>query len=609
MAQVESKSRATSSTDDRKEVLKRIKDEGVEFLLLWFTDLEGHLKSFAVTPSEMEAALDDGMGFDGSSITGFNAIEESDMVAIPDPRTFQLMPWREGETKVARMICDVVTPDGAPYDGDPRFVLRRALDRMKEMGFDTFNIGPELEYFLFKDSKGTETLDEGGYFAMTTMDAAGELRQETVRALEGMGIPIEYVHHEVGPSQHEIDMRFAPALEMADHTITYRLIVKEIAKKAGFHATFMPKPIFGENGSGMHTHMSLFTDGRNQFFDADDKWHLSDVGKAFIAGQLRHAREISAIFAQWVNSYKRLVPGYEAPVYVAWSQRNRSALIRIPLYKPGSEEATRAEIRCPDPACNPYLTFAALLHAGLEGIEKGYELPEPMETNLYHLTPEQRRERGIVSLPETLGEAIDELSGVRAGAQDAGTAHLRPVRRAEAQGVGRLPGAADAVGARALPAGPLVNPPKSRENVASPAPPCGGWDELTADCELRLQLVVVLGPLEKRANRLALDVQSDDAAGAVDLLNRLCRHEPAAAREEARTHRESVRRVTRASVHGALDPADDLPPCVRDQIADRLAKVGEHRDGLAQGWKRTHQLSAFWVAARKNFVSDSRFVG
>ena len=318
----------------------------------------------------MEDALDDGMGFDGSSITGFNAIEESDMVAIPDPRTFQLMPWREGETKVARMICDVVTPDGEPYEGDPRYVLRRALERMKGMGFDTFNVGPELEYFLFKDAKGTETLDEGGYFAMTTMDAASELRQETVRALESMGIPIEYVHHEVGPSQHEIDMRFAPALEMADHTITYRLIVKEIAKKAGFHATFMPKPIFGENGSGMHTHMSLFTDGRNQFFDEEDKWHLSDTGKAFIAGQLRHAREISGVFAQWVNSYKRLVPGYEAPVYVAWSQRNRSALIRIPLYKPGSEEATRAEIRCPDPACNPYLTFAALLHAGLEGIEQ-----------------------------------------------------------------------------------------------------------------------------------------------------------------------------------------------------------------------------------------------
>jgi glutamine synthetase len=410
MAQVESRARATSDPEARREALKRLQDENVDFLLLWFTDIEGHLKSFAVTPSEVEAALDDGMGFDGSSITGFNAIEESDMVAIPDPNTFQLMPAREGEMKMARMICDIVTPDGKPYEGDPRYVLRRALERMRSLGFDTFNVGPELEYFLFENDKGTETLDEGGYFAMTTMDAASGLRQETVHALEGMGIPIEYVHHEVGPSQHEIDMRFAPALEMADHTVTYRLIVKEIAKKAGYHATFMPKPIFGENGSGMHTHQSLFTDGRNAFFDGDDKWHLSAAGKAFIAGQLRHAREIAAVFAQWVNSYKRLVPGYEAPVYVAWSQRNRSALIRIPLYKPGSEQATRAEIRCPDPACNPYLTFATLLHAGLEGIEQGYELPEPMETNLYHLTPEQRRERGIVSLPETLGEAIDALA-------------------------------------------------------------------------------------------------------------------------------------------------------------------------------------------------------
>jgi glutamine synthetase len=411
MAQVETRNRATSSEDSRKRVHGRIEKEGIEFILLWFTDIEGHLKSFAVTPSEIEAALDDGMGFDGSSITGFNAIEESDMVAIPDPETFQLMPWKEGETRVARMICDIVTPDGNPYEGDPRYVLRRALDRMAALGFDTFNVGPELEYFLFRDDKGTETLDEGGYFAMTTLDAASELRQETVRALEGMGIPIEYVHHEVGPSQHEIDMRFSDALAMADHTVTYRLIVKEIAKKSGYHATFMPKPIFGENGSGMHTHQSLFKDGRNAFFDGDDEWNLSAAGKAFIAGQLRHAREISAVFAQWVNSYKRLVPGYEAPVYVAWSRRNRSALIRIPLYKPGAEQATRAEIRCPDPACNPYLTFAALLHAGLEGIEQGYELPEPMETNLYHLTAEQRKERGIVSLPETLGEAVDELAG------------------------------------------------------------------------------------------------------------------------------------------------------------------------------------------------------
>jgi glutamine synthetase len=411
MAQVESKARATSDEGARKDVVKQIEREGVQSVLFWFTDIEGHLKSFAITPQEIAGALDDGMGFDGSSITGFNAIEESDMVAIPDPTTFRVMPSRAGETKVGRMICDVVTPDGKPYEGDPRHVLRRALERMQSMGYDTFNIGPELEYFLFKSPDGVETLDEGGYFAMTTQDAATEIRNETIDALEAMGIPIEYHHHEVGPSQHEIDMRFAPALEMADHTLTYRLIVKEVAAKNGVYATFMPKPIFGENGSGMHTHQSLFKDGRNQFFDESDAWNLSADGKAFIAGQLRHARELAAVFAQWVNSYKRLVPGYEAPVYVAWSRRNRSALIRIPLYKPGAEQATRAELRCPDPACNPYLTFAALLHAGLEGIEKGYELPPPMETNLYHLTAEERKEQGIVGLPETLGEAVDEFAG------------------------------------------------------------------------------------------------------------------------------------------------------------------------------------------------------
>jgi len=409
MAQVEQSGRATSDPAARKTILDEVKKQDVKFVHLWFTDIEGHLKSFSITPAELEDALDDGMGFDGSSITGFNAIEESDMVAIPDPATFQLMP--NGEIRVARMICDVVTPDGEPYRGDPRHVLRRALERMENMGFDTFNVGPELEYFLFRDDRGTETLDEGGYFAMTALDAAWELRNETIAALESMGIPIEYVHHEVGPSQHEIDMRFTNALDMADHTITYRLVVKELAKKAGCHATFMPKPLFGENGSGMHTHQSLFAEGSNAFFDPDDEWHLSDVGKAFIAGQLHHAREISAVFAQWVNSYKRLVPGFEAPVYVAWSRRNRSALIRIPLYKPGNEQATRAEIRCPDPACNPYLTFAALLHAGLEGIERGYELPPPMEQNLYKLRAEERKERGIVALPETLGEAIDELAG------------------------------------------------------------------------------------------------------------------------------------------------------------------------------------------------------
>jgi glutamine synthetase len=412
VAMIESKDRATSDPEARKAVLREIEKEGIEYVLFWFTDIEGHLKSFAITPAEVEEALDDGMGFDGSSITGFNAIEESDMVAIPDPDTFRVMPWKEGETKVARMICDIVTPDGKPYEGDPRYVLRRALERMRGLGFDTFNVGPELEYFLFRSNGGVpETLDEGGYFAMTTLDAATELRQDTIHALEIMGIPIEYAHHEVGPSQHEIDMRFAPALEMADHTVTYRLIVKEIAAKNGVYATFMPKPIFGENGSGMHTHQSLFKDGRNSFFDGDDAWHLSEAGKAFIAGQLHHAREISAVFAQWVNSYKRLVPGYEAPVYIGWSRRNRSALVRVPVYHPGKERATRMELRCPDPSCNPYLTFAALLQAGLEGIERGYELAEPIERNLYDLNEAEREAMGVRHLPESLGEAVEEMAG------------------------------------------------------------------------------------------------------------------------------------------------------------------------------------------------------
>ena len=324
------------------------------------------------------------------------------------------------------------------------------------MGFDTFNVGPELEYFLFRDTKGTEVLDNGGYFDLTTLDAGSDVRRETVLALEQLGIHVEYTHHEVGPSQHEIDMRYADALKMADDCMTYRITVKEYAMKYGWHATFMPKPLFGENGSGMHTHMSLFQDGKNAFFDADDPYFLSDIGKAFIAGQLKHAREISSIFAQWVNSYKRLVPGFEAPVYVAWSRRNRSALVRVPLYHPGKEKATRMELRCPDPACNPYLTFAALLHAGLEGIEKGYELPEPMEKNLYHLSPDDRRRLGIEQLPETLGEAIELTAGVRARPARARRAHVQPLRGDQASRVGGLPRAGQPVGARPLPAGAVT---------------------------------------------------------------------------------------------------------------------------------------------------------
>jgi glutamine synthetase len=391
---------------DKEQVVKIAREQDVKFIRLWFTDILGQLKSFAIVIEELERALNDGMGFDGSSITGYQDIEESDMVAMPDPDTFMIVPWRPEEQSVGRMFCDILTPDRQPYEGDPRYVLRRALKRSEDMGFDHFYVGPELEYFYFKESGGTEILDKGGYFDLTPLDAGSDLRRETVLALEDMGIDVEYSHHEVGPSQHEIDIRYADVLKIADSAITYRLLVKEIAAKYGVYATFMPKPLFGENGSGMHTHQSLLKGEENAFFDPEDKYFLSETGKQFIAGQLHHAREICAVFAQWVNSYKRLVPGYEAPVYVAWSRRNRSALIRVPMYHPGQENATRAEFRSPDPACNPYLTFAVMLHAGLEGIEKGYELPEPMELNLYELTDSERAEMGIQTLPESLGQAI-----------------------------------------------------------------------------------------------------------------------------------------------------------------------------------------------------------
>lgn len=390
-----------------EDVISYVEEHGIRFIRLWFTDVLGQLKAFSINSKELRDAFDNGMGFDGSSITGFNAIEESDMIAVPDASTFAPLPWHDRDNDVARMFCDIQTPERTPYEGDPRHVLRRAVQRAEAMGFDHFYVGPELEYFYFKDSQGTEVLDEGGYFDLTALDAGSDLRRDTVLGLERLGIQTEYSHHEVGPSQHEIDMRYADVMKMADDCMTYRITVKEYALKYGYHATFMPKPLFGKNGSGMHTHQSLFRGEHNAFYDADDPYSLSDVGKAFIAGQLRHAREISSIFAQWVNSYKRLVPGYEAPVYVAWSRRNRSALVRVPMYHPGKERATRMELRCPDPACNPYLTFAVLLQAGLEGIEHGYELPDAMEKNLYHLSPDERRRLGIEQLPETLGEAIE----------------------------------------------------------------------------------------------------------------------------------------------------------------------------------------------------------
>ncbi len=397
---------------DREEqieyVVNRAREHDVKFIRFWFTDILGFLKSFAITVEELELSLHEGQGFDGSSIQGFARIDESDMIAMPDPSTFVVLPWRPKEGgAVARMFCDILQPDGSPYVGDPRYVLKRALSHAADLGF-TYYVGPELEYFYFKEANGRpQTLDRGGYFDLTPLDIASDLRRDTVLTLEQMGIGVEYSHHEVAPSQHEIDLRYTDALTMADNAMTYRLVVKEIALKNNCYATFMPKPLFGENGSGMHTHQSLFRGDKNAFFDAGRSGHLSDVALRFIAGLLRHGREITLVTNQWVNSYKRLVPGYEAPIYLSWARRNRSDLIRVPTYKPGKEQATRIEYRAPDPACNPYLAFAVMLEAGLAGVEGEYECPPPVERNVYEMTQAERAELGIEQLPGDLWEAIE----------------------------------------------------------------------------------------------------------------------------------------------------------------------------------------------------------
>ena len=387
------------------DVRKIVKDMDISFVQFWFTDVLGVLKSFAITPSELEEGMTEGMGFDGSSIEGFARIQESDMIAKPDPTTFQLVPWRSGDRPVARMFCDVMNPDGTPYEADPRYVLKKLLKKISDKGY-TFYVGPEAEYFYFKDDKCTEVLDKGGYFDSRPLDMGSTLRRDTIFALQDMGIQVEYSHHEVAPSQHEIDLRYQEAMRMADNLMTYRLVVKEIARQNGVYATFMPKPIFGENGSGMHVHQSLFLKDKNAFHDASDEYNLSAIAKQYIAGLMRHAPEITAVCNQWVNSYKRLVPGYEAPVYVSWAQRNRSAMIRVPMYKPGKEAATRIEFRSPDPSCNPYLAFAVMLGAGLKGIENKYELPAPVEEDIFEMNLAERKAHGITDLPGNLYAAI-----------------------------------------------------------------------------------------------------------------------------------------------------------------------------------------------------------
>jgi len=390
----------------KEDVLKNAKEQDVTFVRLWFTDILGVLKGFTITVGELQNALEHGMGFDGSSIEGFARIDESDMVAMPDTGTFRFLPRKENEQyTVAQMFCDIVKPGGEPFEGDPRFVLKKNLKRAADMGY-TFNVGPELEFFYFKDSNGTEGLDKSGYFDMIPLDVTTHVRKETVLNLEALGIKVEYSHHEVADSQHEIDMRYTDALSMADNVMTYRLVVKEIARKNGMYATFMPKPVFGINGSGMHVHQSLFKGDKNAFYDKGDKHHLSKVARSYIAGLLKHAPEITAVTDQWVNSYKRLIPGYEAPVYVSWGRRNRADLVRVPEYQPGRENSTRVEYRSPDPACNPYLAFSVMLVAGLEGIERGYEAPVPVEENVYVMTEEERQKRGIMTLPGSLLQAV-----------------------------------------------------------------------------------------------------------------------------------------------------------------------------------------------------------
>lgn len=388
-------------------ILEKIQREKIRTIQLWFVDILGILKCVSITQGELKEALDHGKGFDGSSVTGFAEAQESDIMALPDPSTFKILPWTAKTEPIARMFCDILNPDQTPYPGDPRYVLKKTLARAQKSGL-TFNVGPEIEYFYFKSDKSPEVIDEGSYFELIPNDLADTLRNKTVRALEEMGISIEATHHEVAPSQHEIDPKYNTALVMADNVMTCKYVIKEIAQQNGVYATFMPKPLFGENGSGMHVHQSLFKGSQNAFFDKKDKHHLSDLAKGFIGGQLKHAREISSLVAQWVNSYKRLVSGYEAPVYASWAHKNRTALLRIPSYRPGNEKATRVELRCPDPACNPYLAFSVMLAAGLEGIEKKYPLPEAVEPNIYHMAMEEREKRGLTSLPGNLFEAIRE---------------------------------------------------------------------------------------------------------------------------------------------------------------------------------------------------------
>jgi glutamine synthetase len=393
---------------DKEAALKLIDDQDIKYVRLWFTDVLGVLRGMTITRSEIEGVFESGQGFDGSSIEGFVRIEESDLMAHPDLSTFTVFPWVVNSEKIASVFCDIKTPHGEPYEGDPRYILRRVVDRLEADGYTPY-LGPEMEYFYFKSSAAPEIMDRGGYFEFSTVEDTTHLRKAAVGALEGIGIKVECSHHEVAPSQHEIDLRYAHALTMADYAMLYRLIVKEKALSRGFYATFMPKPIFGVNGSGMHTHQSLFRGESNAFFDSTNPYRLSDIARKYMAGLLIHVKEFCLVTNQWVNSYKRLVPGYEAPCYISWGQRNRSSLVRVPMYRLGKESAIRIELRSPDPACNPYLAFAVMLAAGYEGIKKGYPLPDPIEENIYVMDAKRLKRKKIGTLPSSLLQAIEEF--------------------------------------------------------------------------------------------------------------------------------------------------------------------------------------------------------
>ena len=397
--------------DQRDYVLRTVEERGVRLIRLWFTDVLGRHKSVAISPAELEVVLDEGLQFDGSAIDGFSRIQESDVLARPDAATFELLPWADPEEPSGTIFCDITDLDGTPFKGDPRQVLRRNVDRARAVGFEMF-CAPEVEFFYFADASTSSApvpLDQASYFDLTTADVASDLRKQTLHMLEALSIPVEYSFHEDSPSQHEIDLQYTDALSMADSIMTLRLAVKKIAMDRGVYATFMPKPLNGVQGSGMHTHLSLFRDGVNAFHDPDAENGLSDTARAFIAGLLKHAREITAITNQLVNSYKRINEGYEAPRYVSWARNNRSALVRVPIPKPGKVDSTRVEYRAVDPACNPYLAFSVLLAAGLRGVEDGLELPPEARANLYDLSRGEQRDLGVAGLPANLSEALDEM--------------------------------------------------------------------------------------------------------------------------------------------------------------------------------------------------------